>query len=217
MKTNQVLTPNHSGLVLKQDMHSKMIFAKPLETGMMQNGGSIARAISTFLTRKDTKLFITELMSIDEIEREEVITGRGDTRRVHPLLAVKYAAWISKAFEVKVYKFVLEHYPDIRKLDDDNYSLFANEAIPLISESKNRRWLVINTNRHINKKTGKGNGWNEPTAKQHDAKEFALRYVAAKIIKGGRPPRRIKKQLWLNNLIDEAIELRKIMNRGLNS
>ena len=64
---------------------------------------------------------------------------------------------------------------------------------------------------------GKGNGWNEQTKKQYNTREFALGYVTAEIITGGRPPQRIKKQLWLNNLIDKAIKICEIMNRGLTS
>jgi hypothetical protein len=69
-----------------------------------------------FLKLKDTQEFIDILKTQEGLTDKEIMEGRGKTTRIHELLAVKYCTWISKRFEVFVYKFFLEHYPDIREL-----------------------------------------------------------------------------------------------------
>ena len=63
---------------------------------------------------KDTKEFIRIFKIADNLEDKDIVYGRGRTKRIHHLLAFKFATWVSKEFEIKVYKFFIEQYPQIR-------------------------------------------------------------------------------------------------------
>ena len=114
MKTAQKLDIEFKGLVLSQDMHTKMLYVKELEASMLRITGDINKSFNIFMTRKDTKNFINVLQEEDSLSNKEVVFSRGKTKQINPFLAFKYATWVSKKFELIVYKFFMEHYPIIR-------------------------------------------------------------------------------------------------------
>ncbi|MBE9562743.1 MAG: hypothetical protein IMF12_07780 [Proteobacteria bacterium] len=83
MKTVQKLEIKFKGLIFSQDMHTKMLYVKELEASMLKVVGDINKSFNIFMTRKDTKDFINVLKNEDNISENEVISGRGKTKRVH--------------------------------------------------------------------------------------------------------------------------------------
>ena len=132
MKTNQKLEISYQGMIFAQDMHKKMIYVNELEIEILKQTGLLDKRFNIFMTRKDTKEFIKVLKVSENLQDEEIIYGRGKTKRIHHLLAFKFATWVSKEFEIKVYKFFLEEYPKIRELGGDKYNEFRDKFLPKI-------------------------------------------------------------------------------------
>jgi len=86
--------------------------------------GLLDKRFNIFMSRKDTKEFISVLKHSESLKDNKIIFGRGKIKRIHHLLAFKFATWVSKEFEIKVYKFFMEHYPEIRELGGDKYNHF---------------------------------------------------------------------------------------------
>ena len=132
MKTNQKLEIPYEGMIFAQDMHQKMIYVNELEVEILKYTGLLDKRFNIFMTRKDTKEFIDVLKVSEKLDDKEIIYGRGKTKRIHHLLAFKFATWVSKEFEIKVYKFFIEHYPDIRELGGDKFNEFKENFLPKI-------------------------------------------------------------------------------------
>ena len=89
-------------MIFAQDMHKKMIYVNELEIEILKHTGLLDKRFNIFMTRKDTKEFIKVLKVSENLQDEEIIYGRGKTKRIHHLLAFKFATWVSKEFEIKV-------------------------------------------------------------------------------------------------------------------
>ena len=142
MKTNQKLEISYQGMIFAQDMHKKMIYVNELEIEILKQTGLLDKRFNIFMTRKDTKEFIKVLKVSENLQDEEIIYGRGKTKRIHHLLAFKFATWVSKEFELIVYKFFMEYYPVIRELGGDRYNDFRLKYLPKIYDGDNAKWII---------------------------------------------------------------------------
>ncbi|HIO70789.1 MAG TPA: KilA-N domain-containing protein [Campylobacterales bacterium] len=211
MKTPQKLEIKFEGLVFAQDMHSKMLYTKELEAGMLKIVGNVDKSFNIFMTRKDTKDFIEVLKREDNLQDSDIVYGRGKTKRINPFLAFKYATWVSKEFELLVYKFFMEYYPEIRELGGDRYNDFRNIYLPKIYNGDNAKWIVINMNKNINSILDKEKGWNKQNKFEYKSREYIYMHIIADIERGLKPKSRQKVTDWLNERIAYHFETLKII------
>jgi hypothetical protein len=121
---------------------------------------------------------------------------------VHHLLAFKFATWVSKEFELKVYKFFLEHYPEIRELGGDKYNEFRNNFLPKVYDGNNSKWIIINMNMYINSILEKENGWNKQTKLEYKARDYIYSHIMLDIKRGLKP----KNKQLTSNFIKERVD-----------
>ncbi|MBE8232710.1 MAG: KilA-N domain-containing protein [Endozoicomonadaceae bacterium] len=212
MKTPQKLDIQFRGLTLAQDMHTKMLYVKELEASMLKTAGDINKSFNIFMTRKDTKDFINVLKQEDNLCDKEVIYGRGKTKRINQFLAFKYATWVSKQFELIVYKFFMEHYPVVRELGGDRYNDFRLTYLPKIYNGDNTRWVVINMNLDINRVLKKENGWNKQDKFEYDSRQYIYSHIITDIERGLKPKSRQKASNWLKERVLYHFETLKILH-----
>lgn len=213
MKTPQKLEIEFKDLLLAQDMHTKMLYVKELEASMLRIEGDINKSFNIFMTRKDTKDFINVLKEEDDISDNEVIYGRGKTKRINQFLAFKYATWVSKKFELIIYKFFMEYYPTIRELGGDQYNNFRLNHLPKIYNGENTRWVIINMNLDINRILEKENGWNKQNKLEYNSREYIYSHIIADIERGLKPKSRQKSSNWLKERIFYHFETLSILNK----
>ncbi|GEM_PF-6229672 len=202
MKTDQKLEIKFDDILFAQDMHSKMIYVNELEVEILRFTGLLDKRFNIFMTRKDTIDFIEALKIADNLNESQIINGRGKTKRIHHLLAFKFATWVSKEFEIKVYKFFMEHYPDIRELGGDRYNEFRQHFLPKIYEGDNHKWIIINMNIYINSTLEKEKGWNKQTKLEYKARDYIYSHIMLDIKRGLKP---VARQL-ISNFINERID-----------
>ena len=179
-----------------------MIYVNELEVQILQQTGLLDKRFNIFMTRKDTQEFIEALKTSEKLEDSEVVFGRGQTKRIHHLLAFKFATWVSKEFEIKVYKFFMEHYPTIRELGGDRYNEFRMNFLPKIYNGDNANWVIINMNIYINSVLEKENGWNKQTKLEYKARDYIYSHIMLDIKRGMRP----KTRQLISNFINERID-----------
>lgn len=201
-QTNQKLEIFYDGMVFAQDMHQKMIYVNELEVEILKYTGLLDKRFNTFMTRKDTKEFIDILKISENLNDEEITYGRGKTKRIHHLLAFKFATWVSKEFEIKVYKFFLEQYPAIRELGGDKYNEFRDTFLPKVYDGDNSKWVIINMNMYINAILEKENGWNKQTKLEYKARDYIYSHIMLDIKRGLKP----KNKQLVSNFINERID-----------
>ncbi len=214
MKTVQKLEIEFKGLILSQDMHTKMLYVKELEASMLKVIGDINKSFNIFMTRKDTKDFINVLKKEDNISENEVISGRGKTKRVHHFLAFKYATWVSKEFELIVYKFFVKYYPVIRELGGDKYNDFRFKYLPKIYDGENTRWIIINMNLDINRILKKNNGWNKQNKFEYNSREYIYSHIIVDIKRNLKPKTRQNISNWLKERIIYHFRTLEIINES---
>ena len=202
MKTNQKLEISYQGMIFAQDMHKKMIYVNELEIEILKQTGLLDKRFNIFMTRKDTKEFIKVLKVSENLQDEEIIYGRGKTKRIHHLLAFKFATWVSKEFEIKVYKFFLEQYPKIRELGGDKYNKFRDKFLPKIYNGDNAKWIIINMNIYINMILNKEKGWNKQSKLEYKARDYIYSHIMLDIKRGMKP----KKRQLISNFLKERID-----------
>ena len=212
MKTNQKLEIPFDGLIFAQDMHLKMIYVNQLEVEILKFTGLLDKRFNIFMSRKDTKEFIRVLKYSENLEDKQIIFGRGKTKRIHHLLAFKFATWVSKEFEIKVYKFFMENYPEIRELGGDKYNNFKEEFLPKIYKGNSSNWVVINMNIYINTVLKKDNGWNKQSKIQYKARDYIYSHIMLDIKRGMKPKARQLISDFINKRIDYHLESLKILN-----
>jgi len=212
MKTVQKLEIEFKGLILSQDMHTKMLYVKELEASMLKIIGDINKSFNIFMTRKDTKDFINVLKEEDNISDDKIIYGRGKNKRVHHFLAFKYATWVSKEFELIVYKFFVEYYPVIRELGGDKYNDFRLKYLPKIYNGENTRWIIINMNLDINRILQKENGWNKQNKFEYNSREYIYSHIIVDIERNLKPKTRQKVSDWLKERILYHFKTLEIIN-----
>ncbi|MDM8568800.1 KilA-N domain-containing protein [Thiotrichales bacterium HSG1] len=201
MKTIQKLEIEFKGLILSQDIHTKMLYVKELEASMLKIIGDINKSFNIFMTRKDTKDFIDVLKKEDNISENEIISGRGKTKKIHHFLAFKYATWVSKEFELIFYKFFVEYYPVIRELGGDKYNDFRLKYLPKIYDGENTRWIIINMNLDINRILQKENGWNKQNKLEYNLREYIYSHIIVDIERNLKPKTRQSISNWLKERI----------------
>ncbi|MCK4494655.1 MAG: KilA-N domain-containing protein [Methylococcales bacterium] len=212
MKTNQKLEITFDGLIFSQDMHLKMIYVNELEVEILKFTGLLDKRFNIFMSRKDTKEFIAVLKYSENLKDHQIIFGRGKTKRIHHLLAFKFATWVSKEFEIKVYKFFIEHYPEIRELGGDQYNNFKENFLPKIYEGNSANWVVINMNVYINSVLKKDNGWNKQSKLEYKARNYIYSHIMLDIERGIKPKSRQLISDFINKRIDYHFESLKILN-----
>ena len=212
MKIVQKLEIKFKGLILSQDMHTKMLYVKELEASMLKIIGDINKSFNIFMTRKDTKDFINVLKEEDNISDDKIIYGRGKNKRVHHFLAFKYATWTSKEFELIVYKFFVEYYPVIRELGGDKYNDFRLKYLPKIYDGENTRWIIINMNLDINRILKKENGWNKQNKFEYNSREYIYSHIIVDIERKLKPRTRQKVSDWLKERILYHFKTLEIIN-----
>ncbi|EJF07615.1 KilA-N domain-containing protein [Thiovulum sp. ES] len=212
MKTSQKLEINFKDLLFAQDMHSKMLYVKELEASMLRIAGNIDKSFNIFMTRKDTKDFIEVLKKEDDLKDEDIIFGRGKTKRINHFLAFKYATWVSKEFELLVYKFFMEYYPVIRELGGDRYNDFRMDYLPKIYNGNSPKWIVINMNLNINRVLDKEKGWNKQNKFEYNSREYIYSHIITDIERGLKPKSRQKVSDWLKERIEFHFETLKILH-----
>jgi len=206
MKTNQKLEINFEGLIFAQDMHLKMLYINELEVEILKFTGLLDKRFNIFMSRKDTKDFISVLKQSENLEENQIIYGRGKTKRVHHLLAFKFATWVSKEFEIKVFKFFMEHYPKMRELGGDKYNEFRDNILPNIYKGNSSKWVVINMNIYINAILEKENGWNKQSKIEYKARDYIYSHIILDIKRGMKPKFRELISHFLNERIDYHFE-----------
>jgi len=206
LKTNQKLEIIFDGLTFAQDMHLKMIYVNELEVEILKFTGLLDKRFNIFMTRKDTNEFIKVLKVGDNLIDNQIIYGRGKTKRIHHLLAFKFATWVSKEFEIKVYKFFIEHYPEIRELGGDKYNEFKINFLPKCYNGDNSKWVIINMNMYINAILEKENGWNKQTKMEYKARDYIYSHIILDIKRDLKPKNRQLISNFLNERIDYHFE-----------
>jgi hypothetical protein len=212
MKTNQKLDITFDGLIFAQDMHLKMIYVNELEVEILKFTGLLDKRFNIFMSRKDTKEFITALKYAEGLKEKQIVFGRGKTKRIHHLLAFKFATWVSKEFEIKVYKFFMEHYPEIRELGGDKYNYFKEKFLPMIYKGDSENWVIINMNIYINSALEKDKGWNNQSKPEYKARDYIYSHIMLDIKRGIKPKSRQLISNFINNRIDYHFESLKILN-----
>ena len=89
-----------------------------------------------FKKRVSTKAFMEALAESESIKVSNLEQGRGKTRRIHPVLAIRYCAWLSPKFEVFIYHFFLENYPNLREVGGDYYNELRINTLPKLYPEK---------------------------------------------------------------------------------
>ena len=211
MKTNQKLEISFDGLIFAQDMHLKMIYVNELEVEILKFTGLLDKRFNIFMSRKDTKSFIEVLQMSENLEEKKIIFGRGKTKRIHHLLAFKFATWVSKEFEIKVYKFFMEHYPEIRELGGDRYNTFKEKFLPKIYKNDSANWVIINMNIYINAVLEKEKGWNKQSKLEYKARDYIYSHIMLDIRRGMKPQSRQLISNFINQRIDYHFESLQIL------
>lgn len=211
MKTKQKLNITFNGLVFAQDMHTKMLYTKELEASMLIIIGDINKSFNIFFSRKDTKDFINVLKNEDNLSDNEIIQGRGKNKRINQFLAFKYATWVSKKFELIIYKFFMEHYPVMRELGGDKYNDFRLNYLAKIYNGDNIRWIIINMNLDINRLLNKELGWNCQNKFEYDSRQYIYSHIITDIERGLKIKNRQTVSNWLKERIEYHFETLKIL------
>jgi hypothetical protein len=180
---------------------------------MLKIVGRVDKSFNIFMTRKDTKEFIEVLKKEDNLNDELIIFGRGKTKRINHFLAFKYATWVSKEFELMVYKFFMEYYPVIRELGGDKYNDFRLKYLPKIYDGDNAKWIVINMNLGINRVLEKENGWNSQTKFEYKSREYIYSHIIVDVERGLKPKSRQKVSEWLKERVEYHFETLKFLHQ----
>lgn len=194
MKTDPKLTITYEGYIFEQNTKSKMLYVdRLLGTAVkFEDNPRLAtnKEFSKFWKLKDTQSFVSFLKEYEGLTDEHVLQGRWATKRIHELLAIKYCTWISKKFELFVYKFFLEKYPRMRELWWDRYNEFRNTYLPRIQHKGNLKETVIKMNIYINSCLEKENGRNKETKENYVARVYIYENIYADIEMWEKPTTR---------------------------
>jgi len=215
MKTEQKLEIPYEGFVITQTMKEKMVYVESLmETAMTFEKDvriPVNRNFNRFYSLQDTKDFVEALKQEEWLKESEVVRGIWRNKKIHELLAIKYCTWISKKFEIFIYKFFLEYYPEIRELGGDKYNDFRNNCLPKVYDGNNDKFVVINMNKYINKLLEKENWRNKESKEHQEARVHIYKNIIADIEMGEKPKVKEKIGERINKKIENHLARRKIM------
>lgn len=196
-------------------MKTKMVFVdRLLRTAcQFENNPRLAtnKEFRFFLKLKDTQEFIKILVEQEGLKAKNIVTWKWKTTRIHELLAVKYCTWISKKFEVFVYRFFLENYPLVRELWWDMYNDFRMDYLPKIYKWNDWKSIVISSNIRLNKILDKENWRNRESKENYDARVYFYKNLCADIEMGEAPSTRQNINDFINKKIEFYIKKYKIL------
>lgn len=201
MKTEILMKRDLDGLVVSQKSKNGYLNATELLSQFNHEKGK-KKVLSEFFSNKNTEEFLTELArelsDIDNVgntlylEKDLYTTKRGKNggTYMHPYLFVKFAMWLSPAFEVKVIKWVYDNLLDFR----NQAGTFYKEICDAIQEryveyynSKPNPILFIKEVNYLNQLvygSSSGNHRNHSSQEQLD-KLNKLQSANIKLIKSG--------------------------------
>ncbi len=155
-----------------------------------------------FKKRVSTKAFMEALADSEELKVSDLERGRGKTRRIHPVLAIRYCAWLSPKFEVFIYRFFLENYPALREAGGDYYNELRMNALPKLFPEKNLMGIVIQMNVYFKQKLKRETDWNTGKKVDYCIRNHVFNNIIADIKLGEKPLSREKPVIFLRRKID---------------
>ncbi len=155
-----------------------------------------------FKKRVSTKAFMEALAEGDGIKVNDLEQGRGKTRRIHPVLAIRYCAWLSPKFEVFIYRFFLENYPSLREAGGDYYNELRMTSLPELYPDKNLAGTIIQMNVYFKQKLKRVTDWNTGTKLDYCLRNHVFNNIITDIKLGEKPLSREKPVTFLKRKID---------------
>ena len=112
MKLKTMINPIHEGSIIPIHMSGgyavvDMLYDLAFEKFSVKPSELKEKTYVIFRKRVSTRAFMEALAEGDGVKVSDLEQGRGKTRRIHPVLAIRYCAWLSPKFEVFIYRFFL--------------------------------------------------------------------------------------------------------------
>ncbi|MDM8568360.1 hypothetical protein QUF50_02360 [Thiotrichales bacterium HSG1] len=168
MKSKTIVNPIHDGTMVPIHMNGGYVVVDKLydlafEKFSVKPSELKDKTYIIFRKRRSIKLFMQALAESENLEVDELEQSRGKTRRIHPVLAIRYCSWLSPKFEVFIYHFFLENYPSLRESGGDYYNELRMVWLPKLFAEENLVGIVIQMNVYFKQKLKRTTDWNTGT------------------------------------------------------
>ncbi|MDM8560739.1 KilA-N domain-containing protein [Candidatus Parabeggiatoa sp. HSG14] len=168
MKSKTMINPIHEGTTIPVHMSGDYVVVDKLydlafEKFALKPSELKEKTYVIFKKRKSIKRFMQALAESESLEVNNLEQGRGKTKRIHPVLAIRYCSWLSAKFEVFIYHFFLENYPSLREIGGDYYNELRLVWLPQLFSEENLVGIIIEMNVYFKQKLKRTTDWNTGT------------------------------------------------------
>lgn len=207
MKLKTMINPIHEGSIIPIHMSGgyavvDMLYDLAFEKFSVKPSELKEKTYVIFRKRVSTKAFMEALAEGDSIKVSDLEQGRGKTRRIHPVLAIRYCAWLSPKFEVFIYRFFLENYPALREAGGDYYNELRMNTLPELYPEKSLTGTIIQMNVYFKQKLKRVTDWNTGTKLDYCIRNHVFSNIITDIKLGEKNLVREKPVNFLKRKID---------------
>jgi len=207
MKLKTMINPIHEGTTIPIHMSGgyavvDKLYDLAFEKFALKPSELKEKTYVVFRKRVSTKAFMEALAEGDGVKISDLEQGRGKTRRIHPVLAIRYCAWLSPKFEVFIYRFFLENYPDLREAGGDYYNELRMNTLPMLYPEKNLTGTIIQMNVYFKQKLKRVTDWNTGTKLDYCIRNHVFNNIITDIKLGEQALAREKPVNFLTRKID---------------
>jgi hypothetical protein len=192
MKSKTIINPIHDGTTIPVHMSGGYALVDNLydlafEKFSIKPSELKDKTYGIFKKRRSIKLFMQVLAESESLEIDALEQGRGKTKRIHPVLAIRYCSWLSPKFEVFIYHFFLENYPSLRESGGDYYNELRMVWLPKLFIEANLVGIVIQMNVYFKQKLKRTTDWNTATKNDYCIRNHVFNNIITDIKLGEKP------------------------------
>ena len=207
MKLKTIINPIHEGSIIPIHMSGgyavvDKLYDLAFEKFSVKPSELKEKTYVIFKKRVSTKAFMEALADGDGIKVSDLEQGRGKTKRIHPVLAIRYCAWLSPKFEIFIYRFFLENYPALREAGGDYYNELRMNSLPKLYPEKNLTGTIIQMNVYFKQKLKRVTDWNTGTKLDYCIRNHVFNNIITDIKLGEKNLAREKPVNFLKRKID---------------
>jgi hypothetical protein len=207
MKSKTIINPIHEDTIIPVHMNGNYavvdyLYDLAFEKFSLKPSELKDKTYIIFKKRRSIKLFMEALAEGEDIKISDLEQGRGKTKRIHPVLAIRYCAWLSPKFEVFIYKFFLENYPYLREAGGDYYNELRLVWLPQLFPKKNLGGIIIQMNVYFKQKLKRQTDWNTGTKFDYCIRNHVFNNIITDIKLGENPLSRERSVIFLKRKID---------------
>ena len=207
MKLKTIINPIHEGLTIPIHMNGGYavvdnLYDLAFEKFSVKPSELKDKTYTIFKKLLQIKNFMQALAESENITVRNLEQGIGKHKRIHPVLAIRYCAWLSPKFEVFIYKFFLENYPSLRESGGDYYNKLRLLYLPKLYPEKKLAGTIIQMNVYFKQKLQRSTDWNTGTKLDYSLRNYVFNNIITDIKLDEKPLSRESPVNFLKRKID---------------